>query len=408
MFGLRNHRGLLLFTALILAPANMSARAEQVLGIIDTHVHLVPGKDLDFHKAIKAVIEKMDQYGVATSILMPPPRSVKIRQNYDYSDFCEQLNEYPGRFLCMGGGGSLNITLHTNRDPEQVSEETKKEFAASARKIAAGGVVGYGEISSLHISLADKHAYSFVPADHPLLKVLADVAAEQSLPIDLHMDALARATPPPARLASLPNNPKKFPETLSALDRLLSHNAETTIVWAHAGTDHLGDFSPKVIRSLMEKHDNLYVSLKVVGPKAGTPNRLFSPGKIQPEWLSLLQRYSDRFVIGTDGFYTDPEGRGPGRIFAQTSENRLKATRAFLSLLPKGLSAKIAHQNAKQIYGLKSAQAPVISIGNSASTPSRPRQSQNAGLCKDGNMEHCKIVCQRGNQRACQRLQKGR
>ena len=390
------------------APADMSAHAEQAVGIIDTHVHLIPGRDLDFHKALKSAIEKMDRYGVATSILMPPPRPVKIRQNYDHADFCNRLKDYPGRFLCMGGGGSLNITLHTNRDPGQVSEETKKQFAASARNIAAGGVVGYGEISSLHISLADRHAYSFVPADHPLLKVLADVAAEQGLPIDLHMDALARATPPPARLASLPNNPKMFPETLSALDRLLSHNTEATIVWAHAGTDHLGDFSPKVIRSLMEKHDNLYVSLKVVGPKAGTPNRLFSPGNVRSEWLSLFKRYPERFVIGTDGFYADPEGRGPGLQFAKTSENRLKATRAFLSLLPKELAAKIAHLNARQLYGLTAAQAPAISLEGSASTPSRPRQQENSGLCRDGNMAHCKIVCQQGNQRACERLRRSR
>jgi len=29
-----------------------------------------------------------------------------------------------------------------------------------------------------------------VPADHPLLRVLADVAAARGMPVDLHMDAV--------------------------------------------------------------------------------------------------------------------------------------------------------------------------------------------------------------------------
>ena len=409
MPGSRNRLVLFAFAVLTLAFVDSTARAQQGgFSIIDTHTHLIPGRGLEFRKAIESAIEQMDRHGIATSILMPPPRSTLIKQNYDQQDFRALLKNYPGRFLFMGGGGSLNVMLHQNRDPAKVSKETRKVFADEARKIAASGVVGFGEISSLHISLASKHAYSFVPADHPLLKILADVAAHQGLPIDLHMDALAKPTRPSSRLARLPNNPERFPETLSALDRLLSHNAKARIIWAHAGTDHLGDFSPKVVRGLMNKHDNLYVSLKVAGPKAGTRNRLFSPGKVHGEWLSLFKRYPDRFLIGSDAFYSDPAARGPGRQFAKSSENRLRATRKFLSLLPKPLTAKIARDNAVKLYGLSSTQVPRIVLQERGRTQPKRRSARKGGLCRDGNLAHCRIVCKHGNQRACSRLKRSR
>lgn len=378
--------------------------------IIDTHVHVLPGKNLDFANAIENAITKMDRYGIATAILMSPPRSRKVSQNFDYPDFTAALKKYPGRFLVVGGGGTLNLTLHANRDPALVDEKIKEVFAHEARKIASDDVIGFGEIGSLHISLATKHAYSFVPADHPLLKVLADVAADRNIPIDLHMDAVSTPMKPSPHLARLPNNPDLFPETLTGLDRLLAHNPKARIIWAHGGTDHLGDFGPAVIGAMMARHDNLFVSLKVVGPKAGTYNRLFTPGAINPEWLSLLRRFPDRFVIGTDSFFVETNTLGPGAQFAANSDNRLKATRVFLSLLPADLARKISRENALLLYSLTSNQAPEMNIQGQSATPSvRKGQKPSAGqgLCRDGNMAHCEIACGKGHKQACARLRRG-
>jgi hypothetical protein len=76
---------------------------------------------------------------------------------------------------------------------------------------------------------------------------------------------------------------------------------------------------------------------------------------IVPEWLNILNRHSDRFVIGSDSFFVSPKlrGSGPGVRFAQRNVPKLRATRHFLSLLPPSVARKIARDNAVRIYGLK-------------------------------------------------------
>jgi hypothetical protein len=256
-------------------------------------------------------------------------------------------------------------------------------------------------MSSLHISLLRQHGYSYVPADHPLLKLLADIAAANGVPIDLHMDAVRDEMKPPPRLAKLPNNPKIFPATLNALENLLSHNRQAIIVWAHGGSDHLGDLSATTVAGLIERHSNLHLSLRVSGPRAKTHNKLFSPGRVNANWLSLLKRFPDRFTIGSDNFYADPEGSGAIAEFSRNAEPRLRATATFLSLLPAYLAQKIGRDNAVRIYGFVDGDAPTMPA--SSSTPPASR-----GRCRDGNMAHCRIACSRGVSRACARLKRGK
>lgn len=379
--------------------------------VIDVHTHflplLVPGRGLNFDSAVDSAVQTMDRFGIAISIVMSPPRPRSGKLNYDYPKFRAALARHGSRFKFLGGGGTLNPMLHRHTNPATVTEKVRREFANSARRAIDAGGIGFGEMSSLHISLSKGHGYSYVPADHPLLLLLADIAAERDVPLDLHMDAIAVSMRPPSRLARFPNNPKKFPATLDALDRLLSHNRKARIVWAHGGTDHLGEFSPKRIGTLMDRHSNLFVSLRVAGHKSPTRNKLISGRKLVPSWRSVLTRHSDRFVIGTDNFYVGPDLKRAGPIagFSHANAPKLKTTQLFLSLLPANLARKIASQNAIRIYRLDAAEISPVRAVTSAETaaPVQPK-----GLCKNGNMAHCKIACQRGFKNACNRLKRGR
>ena len=95
--------------------------------------------------------------------------------------------------------------------------------------------------------------------------------------------------------------------------------------------------------------------LRVVGGGAPMHNKLLGFGDLVPEWLNILNRHSDRFVIGSDSFFVSPNlrGSGPGVRFAQRNVPKLRATRHFLSLLPPSVARKIAQDNAVRIYGLK-------------------------------------------------------
>jgi predicted TIM-barrel fold metal-dependent hydrolase len=215
------------------------------------------------------------------------------------------------------------------------------------------GAVGFGEIAALHVSAVPGHPYESVPPDHPLLLALADVAAKRGVPIDLHMDAVEGESAPPARLTG--SNPARLPDTLGAFPRLLAHNRDAKIVWAHGGSDPIGAMSPAAIGRLMDAHPNLYVSLRIHGRQSPTHHKVFTNrDELDPAWSDLLTRHADRFVTGTDTFATSPNlrGSGPGWQFAERNEPKLRATVHFLSLLPAEVAQKIGRDNAIRIYKL--------------------------------------------------------
>ena len=322
--------------------------------VYDVHMHVIGGPHNDrFGGAVDAALRLMDRYGVRKAVLMSPPRSPGIKQNFDYPDFIRYVRKHPQRLAFMGGGGTLNPLVHSVADPAAVTEEIRKKFAATARQILKAGAVGFGEMSSLHLSLSPKHGYNFVPADHPLLLLLADIAAEHDVPIDLHMDALIASERTPQRLAHN-QNPPTLPATIPALQRLLVHNPKAKIVWALGGSVQLGELSAVMVGRMMDRYPNLYMSLRAVPPPSPAMNKLFTPNRLNPAWAKLLNRHPDRFVIGNDCFFVSAEIKSGGALveLSRNNESHFRATQAFLALLPPELARRIAYENAARIYKL--------------------------------------------------------
>lgn len=326
---------------------------------IDAHLHLVPGTvgraQIDFASAVTTAIREMDEAGIALAIVMPPPQ-VDAQDRYDHAEFASAVGRHRDRFAFMGGGGSLNAMLHRHADPARITDAVKAEFAATAGKIIDAGAVGFGEIAALHMSAVQGHPFESVPADHPLLLLLADIAARRDVPIDLHMDAAEGevATPP---FFKVPPNPPRLADTVGGLERLLRHNAKARIVWAHGGSDPIGGMSPKTIGRLMDAHANLFISLRIVGMQAANmKHKALAGGQLDPDWRALLARHPDRFVIGTDSFMVAAtmRGSGPGTQFGERNTPKLQATMHFLSLLPPDVVRKISSENAVRIYRLPS------------------------------------------------------
>lgn len=320
------------------------------VAIIDTHAHLVPDRERHFDGAFAAAVALMDRYGIETTVVMSPPRSTAVKGNYETNDFATAAARYPGRFRFLGGGGSLNPLLHAHADPSSVTAQLRDAFAAEARRLIRAGALGFGEMSSLHVSLAERHQYAFVPADHPLLLLLADIAAEENVPIDLHCDAQLSEEATPKRLSRFPTNPRRMPATIPALERLLAHNPKARIIWDHAGTDHLGDFTPRLIGTMLDRYSNLFLSLKIAGPRAATENKIFSGKNLDGAWRELLTHHADRFIIGSDSFYGGPGAAGVIAQFTRITEPHLRATRLFLSKLPRDVARQIAQENPRRLY----------------------------------------------------------
>lgn len=320
---------------------------------IDVHVHLIGGRQgYDTAGAVAAAVAAMDQAGIRTMIVMPPPQPTGQGPG-DLEGFLGAVKGHP-RFAFLGGGGSLNGMLQDAAGEATVSDGVRRRFEETAAGILRQGAAGFGEMTAHHLSHMTGHPYESVAADHPLLRLLADIAARHDVPIDLHLDVVAEDMQTPEWLAS-PPNPPRLRANLAAFERLLEHNRGAKIVWAHAGSDMLGHWTVDLSRRLLERHPNLHMSLRMAPGRAPWNHPLTRERTLKPEWLALLRDFADRFVIGGDQFIAAPrlEGGGPGLTFAQRAPAVRERTRAFLDALPADLARRVGYENAVRLYKLR-------------------------------------------------------
>lgn len=326
------------------------ARAQSQGDWIDVHFHLVANKgDLEsFDEAAHRALQIMDAERIRTIVVMSPPRP---HENFDIESLADVVKKHGPRIVMLGGGGSLNPMLQEAGKSAEVSEEVRRRFEEMAQRIIASGAKGFGEIAAHHVSLSPSHGYEWVPADHPLLLLLADIAAQHDVPIDLHFDPVPDDVDKPPSLTS-PQNPAVLKANLAGFERLLAHNRKAKIVWAHAGADPVGYFTPALVRALLGRHANLALSIR---PTALFPGSMVHPkGAINADWIAVLRDFPDRFVIGSDSFvvakaYTGAEAP---RVFEQRSEIQRRGIRRLLSYLPEDLARRIGYENAMRLYRL--------------------------------------------------------
>lgn len=331
----------------LLALVHAPARAGDIQ-FIDTHAHLEHlGNLSNFPAAAEHALADMERKGISFTILMPPPQAPKNKLHYDYESLQPFVRQHPDKFGFLGGGGSLNLMIE-NTAADSVSDSDKARFRAKAEDILAAGALGFGEIAVVHFSLpqmGDQHPYEEVPADHPLLLLLADIAAEKDVPVDIHFDVSPEDRPLPGHLPAS-RNPETLHENLAAFERLLAHNPKAKIIWAHAGTDPGLMRTPALCRRLLTTYPNLYMSLRT-GRGQPAPAGVLTPGgDIKQPWLQLIQDFPDRFTLGSDQFH--PPFDNGRRTFAEG----LDTLRALLTALPPDVATKVAYENTRRIYKL--------------------------------------------------------
>jgi len=319
--------------------------------VIDGHNHingLFRGRgrmEERYQDAVSETIRKMNQANIKTMIVMPPPFPAGHRGIYDVDKLIPYLKLYPGRFKVFGGGGTLNPMINEAVRIGKTTNEMKAQFKKAALKLVEEGVSGFGEMTAEHFSLGPNHNYQGAPPDHPLFLLLADIAAENNLPIDFHMEAITKEKPLPAHLKS-PPNPKTLKPNIKAFETLIGHNPKAVIIWAHAGWDNSGNRSVRLMEELLKKYPNLYMSIKVRAVDSLPVNYpLDKEGDIKEEWLELFRKFPDRFFIGCDHFYTAPGGFRIG-------PDSMPETIQLFNRLPSDLQKKFGIENPSAIFKL--------------------------------------------------------
>lgn len=335
--------------ALLIGVLGASPAGAEPLRYIDTQAQFDPA-DINYSASLRTMLQEMDRVGISRMLIVPPPFPPKAALAYDAEEIVRAIGERTDRFAFLAGGGSLNMTLLETR-ADQVTPEVRAAFRARAETILASGAVGLGEVTAEHLSLplmkegGLNHFHNVTAADHPLLLLLADIAAEKDVPIDIHFDIFPQTIPTPERLRA--GNPPELAENQAAFERLLSHNRNARFTWAHLGSDPALQRTPELMHELLERHPNLYSAFRIVAKGPHPSVALDAQGMLKPAWLKLIEAFPDRFTVHSDMFYVPggPPRRGP----KQSHELAGK----LLEQLPPDLARKLAYENAQRLYKLR-------------------------------------------------------
>ncbi len=322
---------------------------------IDTHAHLIANFKksgrTDCEGAAKTALNEMNKLGVKKMLLMPMPAEKTHNETLTCPDLTVLTKKYPDRFGLMMGGGTLNpMIIESAMDYSKITDSYKDKFRKKALEVLTKkGVLGFGEMAAEHFSMNANHHYSKASPDHPLFLLLADIAAEKNVPIDLHMEAISQDIDLPSWLQKRKfNNPNKFKANIPAFEKLLAHNRKAKIVWVHLGWDNTRERTPELTERLLKAHPNLYMSFRVVKNPGQVNRPVDNQGNLKPDWLAVIKAYPDRFLFGCDEFFF------PSYMNKEHgSKGSLENTVAFLKKLPDDLRKKVGYENAMQVYGIK-------------------------------------------------------
>lgn len=299
---------------------------------IDAHTHF---DEHDPQGSIRAILQAAPRENMAKTFLLIPPDTVNPSGAIDAAGILAAAKSYPDRLAVLAGGETLNSMIQQSVRSGDTGAAIRATFRERAEEALRMGAAGFGEMAAEHLAGATPHQYA--PPDHPLFLLLADIAAQHDVPIDLHMEAVPKAMALPPDLHS-PSNPSRLHANIPAFERLLRHNPRAKIIWAHLGSDGTGYRTPGLCRRLLQKHSNLYMEIKL-DPKAPGKNFLMADGKIKPDWLKLFEDFPDRFIIGSDQHYPEPEGPA-----------RWEQVVLLFNQLPADLRRSIGTENVAHIY----------------------------------------------------------
>jgi predicted TIM-barrel fold metal-dependent hydrolase len=323
------------------APARVMALMPAASPYIDAHLHVDQNRP---GESIQLVLQAMDHLNQARGFVLTEPYGPDNPNRWDVDKILAAVKRHPDKLIVLGGGGTLNGMIIASYRSGDSGPDVQRKFREQAEKLVRDGIAGFGEMSTEHFSLPQSPVkdYEYAPADHPLMLLLADIAAEHNIPIDLHMEAVPGDMASPENLKA--PNPPRLHGNFAALERLLAHNPGARIIWAHAGQDNTGYRTPELMRPLLTRHPNLYMEIKYDPTALGKNPPVGADGKLKAEWLRLYRDFPDRFLIGSDQHYDPPSA---------TPLARAQANAKLLDQLPPDLRRKIALDNPLRIYGLK-------------------------------------------------------
>lgn len=224
---------------------------------------------------------------------------------------------------------------------------------------------GLGELMSRHDDLTNLTTGERPRANHPSFIRLFKFAGRVSLPVSIHHNVA-----PISRNESELKQPLYLDEFLALLKNTIHDAANAAnrpkVIWCHAGISRrivVENYRQTLERILDEYHEYLYLDLSWVVLGAYVYKNL-------EEWVALIQKYPDNFLIGSDSV---------GKYSGIPME--LKKYQALLSALPAETRSKVAYKNLASILDKSEAERNRKGLGKGGITlPHEFSLPENFGL----------------------------
>lgn len=183
---------------------------------------------------------------------------------------------------------------------------------------------GIGEVFTRHDDLTALTSGDTPRANNEAMTRIYHLAAENDLPVMLH--------------ANITSKRERNPLYLAEVEGPLRNHPHTRFIWAHAGTSKeihrhqvQMDFLLPTLTRMLEAYPNLYIDLSW---SMLTPYLLDEAGKPRAEWVKLVERFPERFMLGSDVV---------GRFNKLGKE--MRSFEPFLDALPEEVAHKVALDN---------------------------------------------------------------
>ncbi|MDT9677865.1 amidohydrolase family protein [Pseudomonas sp. JV414] len=183
---------------------------------------------------------------------------------------------------------------------------------------------GIGEVFTRHDDLTALTSGDTPRANNEAMTRIYHLAAENDLPVMLHSNITSKR--------------EKNPLYLAEVEEPLRNHPHTRFIWAHAGTSaeihrHQTqlDFLLPTLSRMLEAYPNLFIDLSW---SMLTPYLLDEQGTPRDEWVKLVERFPERFMLGSDVV---------GRFNKLGQE--MRSFDPFLDALREDVARKIARDN---------------------------------------------------------------
>ena len=307
------------------------------MDIFDSHVHIMS------KISASQIISEMDKAGVSMSLLYPIDGD-------DDSSSLEAISKYPGRFIAF---------VDTPDSPQPATWFTQgQSFVDFAQQqLSTGKFYGIGETNLRYWSgpiTAVAAPSIYVPSDSPLWLQLVDLSARYHVPISFHF---------------VPDDPVAN----AAFERMLSHNKDATLIWAHLGFSGAMPLDSATLNDYLLRYPNLYFDTGGIqtmqNPLAGSNSnwgRLANEsdnGRLNKEWKQFFETWNSRILFGSDA------GGGPdglqrwqnyaGNIVEGATPNAIGHWRGLFTNLDYNAARNILSGNARALF-LKEQRPPYV------------------------------------------------